>query len=189
MAKPSLTMRIEGLEEVDRALADLGQRLGKATLERALRKAAKPMLDAAKQNAPVDEGDLKQSLAISNRLKKAEAGRAAYARTMKATGGNKSSALSAMRDARRNSGEATAQLYLGPKVGKGGASHGHLVEYGTGPRFTKDGRYTGEMPPRPFLRPAFDAQAGPTVDRLKPILAKEIAKTKARAAKRQAKKG
>lgn len=37
------------------------------------------------------------------------------------------------------------------------APHGHLVEFGTGARYQKNGRYTGIMPPDPFLRPAWDA--------------------------------
>lgn len=35
----------------------------------------------------------------------------------------------------------------------GGASHAHLIEYGTGPRHQKNGRYTGAVAPRPFMRP------------------------------------
>lgn len=36
------------------------------------------------------------------------------------------------------------------------ASHGHLVEFGTGPRVS-NGRSTGQMPARPFMRPAFES--------------------------------
>src|SRR5690606_17653323 len=133
----------------------LGKRLGKTTLERALRQAAKPMLEAAKRNAPNDDGDLEKSLMIGKRLKRGEAGRVAYAAMMKATGGNKSSAVSAMREARRGAGTSFVQFYLGPRLGKGGGGHAHLVEFGVGPRFTKDGKLTGEVPADPFLRPAF----------------------------------
>jgi len=42
-------------------------------------------------------------------------------------------------------------------VDYGKAPHAHLVEYGTGPRYQKKtGRYTGQMPARPFFRPAWD---------------------------------
>lgn len=34
--------------------------------------------------------------------------------------------------------------------------HGHLVEFGTAPRFDKDGNSTGTMPAQPFWRPAWD---------------------------------
>lgn len=35
--------------------------------------------------------------------------------------------------------------------------YGHLVEYGSPGRETKAGKATGAMPPRPFMRPAFEA--------------------------------
>jgi HK97 gp10 family phage protein len=44
----------------------------------------------------------------------------------------------------------------GPK--KYAAPHAHLVEYGTGPRYDKDGNYAGQMPPNPFVRKARDEQ-------------------------------
>ena len=36
------------------------------------------------------------------------------------------------------------------------APHQHLVEYGTGPRYTNDGAYRGQMPPNPFFRKSID---------------------------------
>jgi len=36
------------------------------------------------------------------------------------------------------------------------APHGHLVEYGSVPRYHKSGKYVGIMPKKPFLRPAWD---------------------------------
>ena len=39
-------------------------------------------------------------------------------------------------------------------------AHGHLVEFGTKMRKTKNGRSTGVGPAKPFLRPAFDANVG-----------------------------
>ncbi len=40
-------------------------------------------------------------------------------------------------------------------VGDTDARHGHLVEFGTGERFHKDGTPTGAMPAAPFLLPAW----------------------------------
>jgi HK97 gp10 family phage protein len=37
------------------------------------------------------------------------------------------------------------------------APHAYLVEYGSGPRTQKNGRYTGRMPANPYFRPAVDA--------------------------------
>ena len=43
------------------------------------------------------------------------------------------------------------------------APHAHLVEFGTGERFTKDGKSKGSMPARPFLRPAVESKKGEAV--------------------------
>ncbi len=40
---------------------------------------------------------------------------------------------------------------------KSTAPHDHLVEFGTKPRRTKKGKYTGAMSANPFFRPAVDA--------------------------------
>jgi len=53
-------------------------------------------------------------------------------------------------------------VYLGPRKSKGGRP-AHLIEYGTGPRSRKNGGSTGSMPAKPFMRPAFDTQAGNVV--------------------------
>lgn len=62
-----------------------------------------------------------------------------------------------------------------------GAPHAHLVEFGTGPRYHKSGKYVGIMPPDPFLRPAWDANK----DRVLAILAEAIKEEIARAIKRR----
>jgi HK97 gp10 family phage protein len=40
---------------------------------------------------------------------------------------------------------------------KSTAPHDHLIEFGTKPRYTKSGKFTGIMPAHPFFRPAIDA--------------------------------
>jgi HK97 gp10 family phage protein len=46
---------------------------------------------------------------------------------------------------------------------KPGGSHAHLVELGTDPRYHKDGKFVGQMPAQPYLRPAFDQKKGEAV--------------------------
>ena len=46
-------------------------------------------------------------------------------------------------------------LVLGPRWPLG--AHGHLVEFGTAPRYTSDGKFVGKMPAMPFMRNAWDA--------------------------------
>ena len=141
------------------------------------------MLALAKTLAPNDEDDLENSLTIAKQTV-SDPGKAAYAATMRA-GGSEADARTALRDAYRTQGGAVVDLVLGPDLKKG-AYHAHLVEFGTGPRYHESGRYVGEMPAQPFLRPAFDAEAAPSLDRLKPILASEIEKAVSRRAARAA---
>lgn len=66
--------------------------------------------------------------------------------------------------------------------------HAHLVEWGTGPRYQKAGRYTGMMPPQPFLQPAWDLYKGGALEGLGKRMWEEISKTVARRAKKAAKR-
>jgi HK97 gp10 family phage protein len=63
-----VTVRIEGLRELERNLLALGERAGKATLRRVGKKALIPVRDAARALAPVDTGDLRDSIVISTVL-------------------------------------------------------------------------------------------------------------------------
>lgn len=176
-------LKVQGIDELEASLSDLGKRLGRNVLERSLRRAAAPMLAKAKDFAAYDEGDLEGSLKIA-RQTVSDPGKAAFAATL-ASGGDRSAAQAALRTAYREQGGAVVDLVLGPDLADGG-SHAHLVEFGTGPRYQDDGSFVGEMPAQPFLRPAFDAEAGPTIERLKPILAAEIDKAAQRRAARAA---
>jgi HK97 gp10 family phage protein len=52
--------------------------------------------------------------------------------------------------------------------------HAHLVEFGTGPRYDKDGRFVGVMPAEPFMRPAWDAESRNIEPRFQRVLAKAL---------------
>lgn len=67
-------------------------------------------------------------------------------------------------------------------VGAAGTPHAHLIEFGTGPRYQKNGRFTGSVSPTPMLQPAWDARKGAMLDGLKKTLGAEIEKTFARLA-------
>lgn len=56
------------------------------------------------------------------------------------------------------------------------APHAHLVEFGTGPRFQRNGKYVGIMPPDPFLRPAWDANKDQVLANLARAVREEIEK-------------
>jgi len=64
-----------------------------------------------------------------------------------------------------------------------GIRHGHLVEFGTGPR-----ERSGPMPARPFLWPAGSSQAAPYKSRFAGDMKKKIEAAVKREAKKRAKK-
>jgi HK97 gp10 family phage protein len=163
-------VRIEGLRELDRALAELPKATARNVLRRVLTKRARPIVETAKQLVPVDTGRLRDSIAVSPRLG-TKAGNAEYAAAMRA-GLGKEAAASALRDARRAAGGqgSFAEVYVGP----GRLPHAHMVEFGT-----------AKMAPRPYLRPAWDAHKDGILDGIKDDLWMEIQKSAARLARRR----
>lgn len=69
------------------------------------------------------------------------------------------------------------------------APHAHLVEFGTGPRYHKSGKYVGIMTPDPFLRPAWDAHKDEVLATLSQAIKEEIAKAIGRRSARAIKAG
>ena len=68
------SVRIEGLRELEAALADLPKVTGKNVLRRVLKKAAAPVASDAQANAPTFVGLLSRNVAASSRLTKRQAG-------------------------------------------------------------------------------------------------------------------
>lgn len=62
--------------------------------------------------------------------------------------------------------------------------HAHLLEFGTGPRYQKNGRFTGSVAPQAMLQPAWDAHKRSVLAGLGARLWDEIRKTQARRAAR-----
>ncbi len=150
------TVKIEGLKELDQALGELPKATGKNVLRRVIREAAEPMARLARANAPVDEGHLRESIDVSTRLSRRQAG---------------------MHKRMFASDRSSVEMFVGP----GTHPQGHLREFGG------DGN-----PPHPFVRPAWDAEKRPTLDRIANSLWMEIDKAAqrlARKAARQAAKG
>lgn len=78
----------------------------KAAVRQAMRKAAKPIIDDAKSNVPVDSGALRDSIKIGSTLNKSQ-----------------------RKQARSTKEKGAVTQYLGS--GGKGARHSHLVEFGT----------------------------------------------------------
>lgn len=140
-------IRVKGLKELQSFLDTLPAKIESNIMRGALRSAAKPMRDAAIQNCPTGEpsesnkrkyrvynGALRDSIRISGRIDK-------------------------------RAGTITAKVVAGGKVRKTGADvfYANMVEFGTRPHSTsKVDNGVQNHPgvhPRPFMRPAFDAES------------------------------
>lgn len=165
--------KIEGLKELDEALSELPKATARNVLKRALIDAGQPMADEAERLAPRDKGFLQGHIVVSSRLNN-KAGKKEFAETMRVTGGDRTAAVQAMRDARRaaGEGESSAEVYIGP-VAK--AFYGFFQERGT-----------ARNKPHPFMRPAFDNKAMEVFGRIKDSLAAELEKARARMARKAA---
>lgn len=186
-----ITAKVTGFAELEAALLQIDKAATrKSTARRALHKAGQPVADAMRSRAPVDDGVLKASITVSTKIK-GEAGKAAYAQTMRKTAGNKAMAVKAMRDARRSAKGSMppVMMFVGPSTK---AFHAHLVEFGTAPHINK-GMFAGSKhpgtAPQPFARPAWDATSGTALDLIGDTLREEIMKAVGRQAKRRAKGG
>lgn len=62
------TVKIEGLKELEKALADLPKATGKATLVKVLKEAGEPLADTMSSLAPKDEYRLAESISVGTRL-------------------------------------------------------------------------------------------------------------------------
>lgn len=158
-------IRIEGMKELEKTLREMATSTARRTVKRAMETALEPVASAAKAMAPKSDGSGKHmadGIAVGSKLTKRQAKEA------------KSGAV-----AQRH----IVQMYVGPR-----ASHSHLIEFGTGPRHQKNGRFVGSMPPSPFMRPAWDANREAVLASLTEAVRAEIAKTLARAAKAAAKR-
>lgn len=152
--------RVDGMAGLEKALADLAKSQSKAVSRRALIEAAEPTVTAAEALAPVDDGELRESIGASNKLTPRQ-----------------------KRRFRETRGDVT--VFVGA-----GASHAHLVEFGT-KAHTNAGQFAGSQHPgtsaQPFMRPAWEGTKHQVLERLKDRLWANIEKTVARNAARAAK--
>lgn len=135
---------LAGDKQLSRRLMKLHPALQKKIAKDALVKASRPMIKAIKGNI----GGLRVS-----KKRQAEFEAAGFPGSV--TGNLRKSIGYRLRQYRTS---GVIILVLGPRNPEG--AHGHLVEYGTAPRFTADGSFRGKMPALPFMRPAWDATIG-----------------------------
>lgn len=100
------TVRIEGLRQVEAALANLPKATGKAVLRRVLKRRAQPVADEMEARAPRAEGVLAASAAVSTKLTKRQ--KAAHRKMFR-------------------SDKAAVEMF----AGVGGLPQAHAQEFGT----------------------------------------------------------
>lgn len=96
-------MKIEGLSDCQAALRELPAAVGKKVVRDILIERAEPIAETVRALAPVDQGDLRDSVAVSTRLTRAQ--RAIY----------------------RKEGPGDVDVFIGP----GAHPQAHLQEFGT----------------------------------------------------------
>lgn len=161
---PRVKLKLHGVKEMQRALQELPDELQQPLVEVALVRAAAPMRDAAEELAPDAEPfgrGLVQHVITSTKLTETQAKEVGPPR------------------------KDEARVYVGIDGERPGyAPYAHLNEWGTGPRYHKSGKYVGEMPAKPFMRPAFDATARAVirrfVEQLRPMIAAAAKRVAAR---------
>lgn len=183
------TFRFDGGKELEKALKELPDNVGRGVARRAVKKAGEEMADEQRRRVPVDDGELRDSIRVKVSTRNLD-GLAEYA-AVRQSGGSSGTASAALRSARREA-KATGN-HKGHRIAADVGPtkpHAHLVEFGTGPRnWKKNGKSTGIMPASPYIRPAFDNGVGQAVDTITDGLTEEVAKAAKRMSKRLAKKG
>ena len=161
----SVSVRVDGLAALDKALGMLPKATARNVLVRTLKKAGQPIAEDARANVAVRTGNLRDSIAVSARVKNT-VGNAEYAAAMRA-GLGKAAAGAALRGARKaaKGTGSFAQVFVGPSRGKGVIGYAHIVEFGS----VKDA-------PQPYMRPAWDAKQREALDIIKAELGGEIIK-------------
>jgi HK97 gp10 family phage protein len=156
----AITVKVDGLRELEAALGELPKATGKNVLRRVLLARGKPIADAARAMAPDDERtkghDLRKSIGVSTRL----------------SGRQKGIHRSMFKD-----DKASVEVF----VGAGPLPQAHIQEFKGG-----GGGYPGEKGPQPFMRPAWDAGKGAILDGIAADIWSEIKKSADRLARKTA---
>ena len=157
----SVSMKMDGFRDIERALADLPRGTSAGVSRRAMKKELAPVAATANSLWPGQKSDV---FRITSKLARGQ-----------------------RRDSAADRSRTALNMFVGAPGGKNGTPTAHLVEFGTGPRSQKNGRFTGSVSPTPMLQPAWDMHKHKILEGLGARLWDEIEKTVARRAKRAAK--
>ena len=161
-----MTIKVRGFRELEQALGEFKKATARSIANRALKRAAEPIAEAARTKAGRFSGKLKASIGVSPRLAK-KVGSAEFAAAL-AGGASKQEAIGALREARRGAaGGSLTTMHVGP----GQLAQAITEEFGT-----------ADQPPHPFMRPAWDGNRQAALDSIADELRLEIGKAAKRAA-------
>jgi HK97 gp10 family phage protein len=157
------TVKVEGLRELNNALAELPKATSRNVVRRTLIKALTPMEQQAEALAPELTGELRETIDVSTKLSKRQM--AAH----KAETGSK-----AVRTAEgwRSDPKTEIFMFMGPRS----SSKSIVQEFGS-----------VHQAPKPYMRPAWDSGAMPALDTIKTEMWAEIDKAAKRLARKAAK--
>ena len=146
-ARIAIGVDLTGDKELMRKLDKLSAKIGRRVLRKAVRAGGAPIVKAAKSRVPKDTGNLKKS--IGQRFKWYN-----MSQTMVTVVGPR---IRYKKEKTLLGKTVTSKDATGKKISLLAGQHGFLVEYGTKPRYTKNGAFRGIGPAQPFMRPAWDA--------------------------------
>lgn len=159
----SMTVKLSGFRELEKALEQLPKAAAKSTLVRTLKKAAQPMADHAAALAPVDTGELSGSIMVGTKIS-SKVGAKEFHEVMKA-GGTRKEAGKARHAARAGNADTFAVVYMGPSQAKSKRAGIKRMaqEFGT-----------VNHAPHPYMRPAWEAGKMKALEDIRRDLASEI---------------
>jgi len=153
-------MKVEGFRDIEKALAELPRGTAAGVSRRVMKKELTKVAASANAFWPGSADDV---FRITSRISRSQYSESVMDRSRSAI-----------------------NMFVGATGGAGGTPEAHLVEFGTGPRYQKNGRFTGSVSPTPMLQPAWDMHKNDMLEGLGAALWVEIEKTMARRAARAA---
>lgn len=136
-----VTVKTVGFADLERELYKLKGSTAKSNTRKAMKAALEPMAEMARQGAPVKGGDLRESIAVTSRVKP------------------------------RQSKQSDLEMYMGP---------------GRNPQAITQEFGTFFHAAHPYMRPAWEAEKMPTLDRFGGFMWDNVSKAVARAERKAA---
>ncbi|UZW55947.1 hypothetical protein NUH86_03905 [Sphingobium sp. JS3065] len=161
-----MKIKVQGLKELDAALGQLRTKaMARGVIKRALIEAAKPMHQQAQEAAP-GRADPNEVITYG----KGDNRRVRQPGTTQALVQIGDRLTKRQAGQARKAGKSFVEIYVGTRDAKA-----HFEEFGS-----------ANQPPHPFLRPAYDSEAEPTIRRFVGTLTNELEKVAVREARRTA---